>query len=44
MGTYRGTRALRNSPRWALAAKDAELKFPAAAATFACALNVPISQ
>jgi acid phosphatase (class A) len=44
MDTYRSTRALRNTPRWALAAKDAELKFPAAASTFACALDTPISQ
>lgn len=44
MDTYRSTRALRNTPRWALAAKDAELKFAAAASTFACALNIPISQ
>lgn len=44
MDTYRSTRALRNTPRWALATKDAELKFPAAASTFACALDIPISQ
>jgi acid phosphatase (class A) len=44
MDTYRSTRALRNTPRWALAAKDAELKFPAAASTFSCTLGIPISQ
>lgn len=41
--TYRATRALRDSPRWALAAQDAELRFPAAARTFQCALDAPIS-
>ncbi len=35
---------LRDTPRWALATKDANLKFPAAASTFECALQVPISQ
>ena len=44
METYKATRALRDTPRWALAAKDAELKFPAAASAFACSLNIPISQ
>ncbi|MBN8493239.1 MAG: phosphatase PAP2 family protein [Burkholderiales bacterium] len=43
MDTFKSTRALRNTPRWALAAQDANLKFPAAASTFACALNIPIS-
>ncbi len=41
--TFRRTRALRDTPRWALAAKDANLTFPAAAATFECALQVPIT-
>ena len=36
--------ALRGSPRWELAAKDAELMFPKAAETFSCALNVPITE
>lgn len=40
---HRGTRALRDTPRWALAARDANLKFPAASETFACALGVPVS-
>ena len=40
---YRVTRALRDSPRWALAAKDAELKFPMATEVFSCALAMPIS-
>lgn len=43
LDTYRSTRALRDTPRWALAAKDADLHFPAAAATFECALRMPIS-
>lgn len=42
--TYRETRALRDGPRWALAARDANLKFPAAAEVYACALDLPISQ
>ena len=44
LDTYRSTRALRDTPRWALAAKDANLHFPAAASTFECALRLPISQ
>ena len=40
---YRTTRALRNTPRWALAAKDAELGFPKATEHFSCALAMPIS-
>ena len=44
LDTFKRTRALRDTPRWALAAKDANLKFPAAASTFECALQVPISQ
>ena len=43
LDTYRSTRALRDTPRWALAAKDADLHFPAAATTFECALRMPIS-
>ncbi|WP_435214674.1 acid phosphatase [Luminiphilus sp. nBUS_16] len=35
--------ALQNSPRWDLAARDAELKFPEAAATFQCAVGRVIS-
>ena len=44
LDTYKRTRALRDTPRWALAAKDANRKFPAAASTFECALQIPISQ
>jgi acid phosphatase (class A) len=35
--------ALRDTPRWDLAADDAELMFPEAADTFACALGIPIT-
>ena len=44
LDTYKRTRALRDTPRWALATKDANLAFPAAASTFECALQMPISQ
>lgn len=40
---FRQTRALQGSPRWALAAQDAELKFPQAAAVYACALGTDIT-
>lgn len=35
---------LRGTPRWELAADDANLMFPPAAGTFSCALNAPISE
>ena len=35
-------KALVGGPRWTLAAQDAELKFPAAAETFSCAVGVKI--
>ena len=35
---------LRGTPRWDLAAKDAELMFPEAAGAFSCALNAPITE
>lgn len=41
---HKSTRSPPGTPRWALATKDANLKFPAAASTFECALQVPISQ
>lgn len=41
--TFRNTFAQRNSPRWNLAARDANLKFPQAADNFSCALGMPIS-
>lgn len=44
LAIHRATRALRDTPRWQLAATDANLKFPPAADTFACALGLPISQ
>jgi acid phosphatase (class A) len=37
-------RTLRGTPRWELAATDAVLAFPAAAATFSCALGLPVSE
>jgi acid phosphatase (class A) len=42
--TYRVTRALRDTPRWALATYDANLSFPEAAGAFSCALDAPITQ
>lgn len=39
---FRATVPLRDSARWRQAAKDANLRFPAAAETFSCALGVPI--
>jgi acid phosphatase (class A) len=41
---FQSTRALRDSPRWQLAAADANLTFPKAADTFSCALDLPITQ
>jgi acid phosphatase (class A) len=41
--TYRSTRRLRDTPRWRLATKDANLEFPQAAETFSCALDMSIS-
>jgi len=40
---FQASRKLKDSPRWQLAAKDAELMFPKAAEAFSCALGVPIS-
>ena len=36
--------ALRDTPRWELAAEDANLMFPEAAGIFPCALGVPITE
>lgn len=36
--------AVRGTPRWMLAAQDADLSFPNAAGTFSCAVGAPISQ
>jgi len=41
---YSSTRKLRDTPRWTLATKDADLTFPNAAGTFSCSLDMPISQ
>ena len=41
---YKTTRALRDTPRWQLAAQDADLTFPNAAGTFSCALGAPITE
>lgn len=41
--TWQAAKALRGTPRWKLAAQDANLKFPAAAETFSCAVDIPIS-
>jgi acid phosphatase (class A) len=41
---YARTRALAGTPRWAIAAADVELMFPAAAGTFACALGARIDE
>ena len=35
---------LRDTPRWEMAQHDAHLSFPAAADTFSCALDIPISE
>ncbi len=37
-------RALRNSPRWQQAVEDANLDFPRAAGTYACALNMDVNE
>lgn len=41
---YATTRKLRDTPRWALAARDADLTFPNATRIFSCALDLPISE
>ncbi|MGQ7818924.1 acid phosphatase [Metapseudomonas furukawaii] len=38
------SQALRGSPRWELARRDANLKFPEAAEAFTCALRAPIDE
>lgn len=42
--TYRATRALRGTPRWAQAARDADLRLPVAVDNFSCAIDLPITQ
>lgn len=41
---YRATRALRNTPRWTLAVRDANLNFPGAPEAFSCAVDIPITR
>lgn len=41
---YRSTRKLRDTPRWALAVKDADLTFPKAAEVFSCVLAMPVAE
>jgi acid phosphatase (class A) len=43
LAIHRATRPLRDTPRWALAAADDNLKWPKAAEVFSCALDLPIS-
>lgn len=43
LAIHRATRALRDTPRWALAHADNNLKFPQASETFSCALDMPIN-
>jgi len=42
--SYKSASRLHDTPRWTLAARDADLDFPAADAVFSCALDVPISE
>ncbi len=44
LAVYTATRALRGTPRWDQATQDANLKFPKAASTYACTMDLPISQ
>ena len=44
VATAEATFQLRGTPRWDLAARDADLHFPAAASIYSCALGVPISK
>lgn len=41
---YLATRKLRDTPRWALATRDANLVFPQATEVFSCALDLTISE
>jgi acid phosphatase (class A) len=41
---FRTTRSLINTPRWAQAARDANLHFPEAPQAFSCALDAPITR
>lgn len=44
LDAYRAMRTPRDSPRWRLAIADADVTFPHAASTFACALGLRISE
>lgn len=44
LAVYTATRALRGTQRWDQATRDANLKFPKAASTYACTMDLPISQ
>jgi acid phosphatase (class A) len=41
---YKDLRKLRDTPRWAMAANDADLTFPALANSFSCAAGMPITK
>lgn len=41
---YRKAKAFKDTPRWDLATRDANLDFPAADDVFSCALDMPISE
>ena len=41
---YRAVKPLRGGARWTLASSDADLKFPKAAETFSCVMDMPMSQ
>jgi acid phosphatase (class A) len=42
--SYRAMRSLRDTPRWRLAITDANVHFPHAASTFACALGIAVTE
>jgi len=44
VAAFHALEPLRSTPRGALAVRDAELHFPAAAQAFSCALGVPVSE
>jgi acid phosphatase (class A) len=44
VAVHRSQAALRDTPRWRLAAADADVSFPHAADVFSCALGMPITE
>lgn len=44
VAVHRAQAALRDTPRWRLAAADADVSFPHAAGVFSCALGIPITE